>query len=415
MILQSKTESFVSSKFIRSFTLVELLIVIAILAVLAAAVVIVLNPAELLAQARDSQRITDLKTLKDAIDIFVVDNPSVSLGTEERVYISLPDTASNCPSLTASLPSLPAGWEYVCSTSANLRNTDGTGWVPLNLGSIFGGTPIPYLPLDPQNDATLTKYYAYIPGGSYVLTSLMESEKQAKQAAKDGGTDPGRFEVGSDLNLWTQASGVTAYWDFEEGSGSSLSDRSGNNNNGVWSGTGTYYTTGKVGGYSGIFTSPNYADIPDSPTLNSAGALSLIAWIKLSNASTTGYVITKNTTGSADLQYDILHYGTGEYDINLGLNNSAARCSSSNNVVTDSNRWYHVAGVFDGTKIYLYVDGQQVGLCNYSIPITQTTHTVNIGRRKPNDVYLGGNVDEMMIFNRALTAKEVQAIYNSGK
>jgi hypothetical protein len=40
---------------------------------------------------------------------------------------------------------------------------------------------------------------------------------------------------------------------------------------------------------------------------------------------------------------------------------------------------------------------------------------VNIGRRKPNDVYLGGNVDEMMIFNRALTAKEVQAIYNSGK
>ncbi|MDD4931154.1 MAG: prepilin-type N-terminal cleavage/methylation domain-containing protein, partial [Candidatus Colwellbacteria bacterium] len=45
---------------IKSFTLVELLIVIAILAVLAAAVVVVLNPAELLAQARDSQRSTDL-------------------------------------------------------------------------------------------------------------------------------------------------------------------------------------------------------------------------------------------------------------------------------------------------------------------------------------------------------------------
>ena len=61
-----------------SFTLVELLIVIAILAVLAAAVVIVLNPAELLAQARDSQRITDMKTLKDSIDIWVVDNPSTA-------------------------------------------------------------------------------------------------------------------------------------------------------------------------------------------------------------------------------------------------------------------------------------------------------------------------------------------------
>ncbi|MCK9187118.1 MAG: prepilin-type N-terminal cleavage/methylation domain-containing protein, partial [Candidatus Colwellbacteria bacterium] len=67
------------------FTLVELLIVIAILAVLAAAVVIVLNPAELLAQARDSQRITDMKTLKDSIDIWVVDNPNVSMGISQTV------------------------------------------------------------------------------------------------------------------------------------------------------------------------------------------------------------------------------------------------------------------------------------------------------------------------------------------
>ena len=66
---------------ISSFTLVELLIVIAILAVLAAAVVIVLNPAELLAQARDSQRLSDISTLKNAVDLMIVDDPSASLGT----------------------------------------------------------------------------------------------------------------------------------------------------------------------------------------------------------------------------------------------------------------------------------------------------------------------------------------------
>jgi len=97
-----------SVKFLRSFTLVELLIVIAILAVLAAAVVIVLNPAELLAQARDSQRISDVNTVKSAVDIFIVDNPSASLGTANRVYISIPDTSATCANITG-LPTLPGG------------------------------------------------------------------------------------------------------------------------------------------------------------------------------------------------------------------------------------------------------------------------------------------------------------------
>ena len=399
---------------IKSFTLVELLIVIAILAVLAAAVVLVLNPAELIAQSRDTQRITDVNMVKKAVDLFILDNSTVSLGASQKIYISISDTSATCANITG-LPVLPAGWSYSCVTAANLRNINGTGWIPLDFTQVKGGSPIPYLPIDPQNDQTLTKYYQYIPGtNTFELTALMESEKQAKAAAKDGGIDPGRLEVGSSVSLWKSASGIAAYWDFEEGSGTVLTDKSDSGNNGTWSGTGTYYSTGKVGGYAGSFISQNFADIPDSSSLNSANALSLVAWIKLVNASATGYVITKNTTGTADIQYDILHYGT-EKDLNMGLNNSAARCRSATNVITDNNRWYHIATIFDGVKIYLYVDGQQVGLCNYVTPITQTTHTVSLGRRKPNDVHLGGDIDEMMIYNRALTAEEVQAIYNSGK
>ena len=51
----------------KGFTLLELLIVIGILAILAGVVVLVLNPAELLRQARDSQRISDLSTMRSAI------------------------------------------------------------------------------------------------------------------------------------------------------------------------------------------------------------------------------------------------------------------------------------------------------------------------------------------------------------
>jgi len=188
-----------SSKFNfrRAFTLVELLIVIAILAVLAAAVVIVLNPAELLAQARDGERSQDMKTLGDALAILVVDNSSVSLGTYKTVYISIPDTSSTCANIT-DLPSLPSGWTYHCVTEANLKNTDGTGWMPLNLSSIYGGSPIPSLPTDPTNNATY--HYSYIPSSStYGLSANIESVKHRQ--SNQSGVFTTQFTAGSNPNL----------------------------------------------------------------------------------------------------------------------------------------------------------------------------------------------------------------------
>jgi prepilin-type N-terminal cleavage/methylation domain-containing protein len=180
-----------------SFTLVELLIVIAILAVLAAAVVIVLNPAELLSQARDGERSQDIKTLGDALAILVVDNSSVSLGTYKTVYISIPDTSSTCANIT-DLPTLPSGWTYHCVTEANLKNIDSTGWLPLDLSSITGGSPIPSLPTDPTNNATY--HYSYIPSSStYGLSANIESVKHRQ--SNQSGVFTTNFIAGSNPNL----------------------------------------------------------------------------------------------------------------------------------------------------------------------------------------------------------------------
>jgi uncharacterized protein (TIGR02145 family) len=171
----------------KSFTLVELLIVIGILAVLSAAIVVVLNPAELLKQARDSKRLQDLASIEGSINISQAIYPGIDLGTASTVYISISDTTSTCANL--GLPDLPSGWTYNCVTSANLINTDGTGWVPVNFQdtNLVGVIQLVALPIDPTNTTSTGLYYTYTKG-SYELTTLLESSKyQIQVAAKDGG------------------------------------------------------------------------------------------------------------------------------------------------------------------------------------------------------------------------------------
>ncbi|MCL5006914.1 MAG: prepilin-type N-terminal cleavage/methylation domain-containing protein, partial [Patescibacteria group bacterium] len=70
------------------FTLIELLISIAVIGILAAVVVVVLNPAQLLAESRDSRRIQDLGNLNNAIGMYLTEG-NTSLGQSNVVYVSL--------------------------------------------------------------------------------------------------------------------------------------------------------------------------------------------------------------------------------------------------------------------------------------------------------------------------------------
>src|SRR3972149_8165412 len=222
-------------RFSSSFPLLEILIVIAILAGLASISFVVLNPLEQLRKTRDSRRLADLRSLNNALSIYESQSSTVSLGTSTFVYLSLPDTNVNCTSY--SLPPAPVGYSYQCVTSANLRKTNGTGWVPVNLASLTIGSPLPVLPLDPINNNLY--YYTYVPGGSFMLTGLMESSggTASNSAVTDGGRMPGTYETGSDLSLgpFTRDRGLVGYWPLDEASGTIAYDYSGNSNTGTLS------------------------------------------------------------------------------------------------------------------------------------------------------------------------------------
>ncbi|MCL5733372.1 MAG: hypothetical protein M1334_01755, partial [Patescibacteria group bacterium] len=114
-------------------------------------VILTLNPSELMAQGRDSSRLSDMASLNSAINIYLTDSGGTGyLGTSSVVYVSLPDTASStCGDL--GLPPLPSGYSYNCVSTTSLVKTDGTGWLPVKLASTSSGTPLGSLPKDPTN------------------------------------------------------------------------------------------------------------------------------------------------------------------------------------------------------------------------------------------------------------------------
>lgn len=187
----------------RGFTLLELLIVIGILAILAATTVLVLNPAELLKQARDSQRVSDLSTLNSALGMYVTDRPSPILGGAcgTNCYIYTGATGATCASRTFT----PA----TVASASSTRLVNGSGWIPVAFSDISGGSPIPTLPVDPSHGATY--YYGYscssTPNTLYELTANLESVKYRDDLDldnKDGGSGTNNatiYEVGTNLGL----------------------------------------------------------------------------------------------------------------------------------------------------------------------------------------------------------------------
>jgi competence protein ComGC len=73
------------------FTLIDLLIIIAVIAVLSIVVLFIINPGEQLAQARDANRLSDLSILNNVINLY--QSTGLSLGSSSVVYVSIPDSS----------------------------------------------------------------------------------------------------------------------------------------------------------------------------------------------------------------------------------------------------------------------------------------------------------------------------------
>jgi len=184
----------------RAFTLVEILMVIAVLSIIAVVVLMIINPLQLMRQSRDGNRIAELQAVNKAL-LYFQGAGGLSMGDHNVVYISLPSDQADCSDL--GLPSPGAGYTYACKPSSTYRNTDGTGWIPVDFTAYQGtlGNMFSNLPIDPINTVSGSYFYSYI-NGSWALSTTLESEKYLESlAVNDGGTVDTKFEIGNNLAL----------------------------------------------------------------------------------------------------------------------------------------------------------------------------------------------------------------------
>jgi hypothetical protein len=199
------------------------------------------------------------------------------------------------------------------------------------------------------------------------------------------------------------SSGLVGAWSFDAGTGTQAVDSSPSGNNGTLNGP-TWETTGKVGGALSFDGVNDRVDVPDAASLDLT-RLTVEAWVRPSSSSDWRTLVMKERSGGlAYALYSSNAVGRPEADLYIGADRSTAATSP-----LPVNTWSHVAMTYDGAALKTYVNGVEASTRAQTGNPPVTANALRIGGNTVWGEYFAGLIDEVRIYNRALTATEIQA------
>lgn len=238
--------------------------------------------------------------------------------------------------------------------------------------------------------------------GSHTLTA------RARDAAGNASTSaPVNITVS---NTTASPSGLIAAYGFNTGSGATLSDSSGNNHAGSISGA-TWTPSGRYGSALSFDGVNDWVTVNDSNLLDLTTAMTLEAWV-YPTATLNGWRATLVKEGpSPTLPYYLYANSPGNQPA-VAVTISGTEYALKGGVRPANNVWTHLAGTYDGATQRLYINGVQVASQPRTGSMPTTASPLRMGGNSLWGEYFTGRIDEVRVYNRALTASEVQTDMN---
>jgi len=212
---------------------------------------------------------------------------------------------------------------------------------------------------------------------------------------------------------------LLGHWTFEEGSGTTTADVSGTGNDGTLAGSPlpVWVAPGAVGSGALDFTPSARVSLPNSPSLQLTGALTLTAWT-WADATAGGRVISK---GTGTRGWELTVENTGYYQFLIPVNSSTLTSCKTDPGTVALGVWTHLAAVYNPSdpllgnvpSMKLYTNGALAATVTTGVPETMynnTGITPSIGTRPDGSTRWDGKLDEIRIYDEALSEAQIRAL-----
>ncbi|MHA1742729.1 MAG: LamG-like jellyroll fold domain-containing protein, partial [Candidatus Heimdallarchaeota archaeon] len=214
--------------------------------------------------------------------------------------------------------------------------------------------------------------------------------------------------------------GLVGYWRFDEGSGDIAGDSSGLINNGtIYGATWVDGKYGKALSFDGV----GYVEVPYHPSLDPP-SITFLAWIKIKEwRTTTPYhePIVKQGDSSNNFGFAVNHRGALNKKLYLVSASGGTNPGDFSAGTVEANRWYLVGFIWEDltastSRQELILNGEIIASREINVPKPSILTDIYIGRGIVfwEDNKFNGFIDEVRIYNRALSPEEIKALYLRG-
>jgi hypothetical protein len=199
---------------------------------------------------------------------------------------------------------------------------------------------------------------------------------------------------------------LVGWWKLDDGFGTTAIDSSGRGNNGTLS-NGPVWVAGRIGGALDFDGTNDYVDCGNAAIFNITGQITLSLWV---NTDTVAAGTHRSYLLKGDTSYALKQGSPGNIEFFVYIGGWQAVTfpvdTSFNGV------WHHLAGTYDGSQIKLYVDGVLRDTKPYKGAIATNAAIVSIGSDSGTRRYCDGRIDDVRIYNRALSMADIMKLAN---